>query len=169
MPHNGSPFSNARSIFVASHVGFIYPRCRNTVHGMWIARSGLWWLNCSTCIQYVPCNMHKVNVCYCLSIYLYRSGLLHWYLGQSKRLSGRFWKMCKMDHITSPRTALRTKTNHNRKHQVYFYDKEEYSSTYRKTSSISRTKSQSLNVSCILLQLSLLNPLKPGVNLRMKM
>ena len=33
----------------------------------------------------------------------------------------------------------------------------------RKTSSISRTKSQSLNVSCILLQVSSLNPLKPGV------
>ena len=40
---------------------------------------------------------------------------------------------------------------------------------YRKTSSISRTKSQSLNVSCILAQLSSLNPLKPGVKLRMKM
>ena len=42
-------------------------------------------------------------------------------------------------------------------------------STYRKTSSISRTKSQNLNVSCILLQLSSLNPLKTGVKLRMKM
>ena len=41
--------------------------------------------------------------------------------------------------------------------------------SYRKTSSISRTKFQSLNVSCVLLQLSLLNPLKPGVQLRMKM
>ena len=40
---------------------------------------------------------------------------------------------------------------------------------YRKTSCISRTKSQNLNVSCILLQLSLLNPLKPGVKLTMKM
>ena len=40
---------------------------------------------------------------------------------------------------------------------------------YRKTSSISRTKSQNLNVSCILLQLSSLNPLKQGVKLRMKM
>ena len=40
---------------------------------------------------------------------------------------------------------------------------------YHKTSSISRTKSQSLNVSCILLQLSSLDPLKPGVKLRMKM
>ena len=40
---------------------------------------------------------------------------------------------------------------------------------YCKTSSISRTKSQSLNDSCILLQLSSLNPLKPGVKLRMKM
>ena len=40
---------------------------------------------------------------------------------------------------------------------------------YRKTSSISRTKSQNLNVSCTLLQLSSLNPLKPCVKLRMKM
>ena len=39
----------------------------------------------------------------------------------------------------------------------------------RKASSISRTKSQSLNVSCIVLQLSSLNPLKPCVNLRMEM
>ena len=40
---------------------------------------------------------------------------------------------------------------------------------YRKTSSISRTKSQNLKVSCLLLQWSLPNPLKPGVKLRMKM
>ena len=39
----------------------------------------------------------------------------------------------------------------------------------RITSSISRTKFQSLKVSCILSQLSSLNPLKPGVKLRMKM
>ena len=43
------------------------------------------------------------------------------------------------------------------------------SSKYRKTSSISRTKSQNLTVSCILLELSSLNPLKPDVELRMKM
>ena len=44
-------------------------------------------------------------------------------------------------------------------------------SNYCKTSGISRTKSQSLNVSCtcIFLQLSTLNPLKPGVELRMMM
>ena len=40
---------------------------------------------------------------------------------------------------------------------------------YCKTSSISRTKFQNLNVSCILMQLSSLDPLKPGVKLRMKM
>ena len=40
---------------------------------------------------------------------------------------------------------------------------------YHKTSSINRTKSQSLNVSCILVQLSSRNPLKPDVKLRMKM
>ena len=40
---------------------------------------------------------------------------------------------------------------------------------YRKTSSISRTKSQNFNVSCILVQLSPLNPLKPCAKLRMKM
>ena len=41
--------------------------------------------------------------------------------------------------------------------------------TYRKTSSISGTKFQNLNVPCILLQLSSLIPLKLGVKLRMKM
>ena len=41
--------------------------------------------------------------------------------------------------------------------------------TYRKTFSISRTKFQSLNVSCVLLQLSSLNPLKPGVKLLTQM
>ena len=45
----------------------------------------------------------------------------------------------------------------------------DFNDAYRKTSSISRTKSQSLNVPCILAQLSSLNPLKPGVKLRMKM
>ena len=40
---------------------------------------------------------------------------------------------------------------------------------YRKTSSISRTKFQNLNVSCILMQLSSLNSLKSGVKLIMKM
>ena len=40
---------------------------------------------------------------------------------------------------------------------------------YRKTSCISRTKFQNLNVSCILMKLPLLTPLKPGVKLRMKM
>ena len=41
--------------------------------------------------------------------------------------------------------------------------------TYCKTSSISRTKSKNLDVSCILVQMFSLNPLKPGVKLRMKM
>ena len=40
---------------------------------------------------------------------------------------------------------------------------------YRKTSSINRTKSQNLNVYNLVFQLSLLNPLKPGVKSRMKM
>ena len=38
---------------------------------------------------------------------------------------------------------------------------------YCETSSISHTKSQNLNVSCFPLQLFSLNPLKPGVKLRM--
>ena len=41
--------------------------------------------------------------------------------------------------------------------------------SYRKTSSISRTKFQNLNVSCIIMQLSSFNSLKPGVKLIMKM
>ena len=40
---------------------------------------------------------------------------------------------------------------------------------YRKTSGINRTKSKNLNVSNLVLQLSLLNPLKSGVKSRMKM
>ena len=40
---------------------------------------------------------------------------------------------------------------------------------YRKTSSISHTKLQNLSVSRLVLQLSELNPLNPGVKSRMKM
>ena len=40
---------------------------------------------------------------------------------------------------------------------------------YRQTSNISRTKSQNVNVSCVVLQLSLPSPLKPGAKSRMKM
>ena len=43
------------------------------------------------------------------------------------------------------------------------------SGLYRKTSSKSRTKSQDLNVSNLVLQMYLLNPLKSGVKSRMKM
>ena len=41
--------------------------------------------------------------------------------------------------------------------------------TYRQISNISRTKSQILNVSCIVLRLSWPKPLKPGVKSRMTM
>ena len=41
--------------------------------------------------------------------------------------------------------------------------------TYRKISNISRTNFQNLNVSHLVLQLSLPNPLKPGVKLRLEM
>ena len=41
--------------------------------------------------------------------------------------------------------------------------------SYWKSSNISHTKSQQLNVSRLVLQFSLPNPLKPGVKLRMKM
>ena len=40
---------------------------------------------------------------------------------------------------------------------------------YRKISNIRRTKSQNLNVSRLVLQLSLSNPMKPGVKSKMKM
>ena len=40
--------------------------------------------------------------------------------------------------------------------------------TYRKISNIRRTKSQNLNVSRFVLQLSSPNPMKPGVKSRMK-
>ena len=41
--------------------------------------------------------------------------------------------------------------------------------TYRQISNTKRTKSQTLNVSCLVLQLSLSNPLRPGIKSRMKM
>ena len=41
--------------------------------------------------------------------------------------------------------------------------------TYRQISNISLTESQTLNDSCLVLQLSLSNPLKPGIKSRMKM
>ena len=41
--------------------------------------------------------------------------------------------------------------------------------TYRKISNIRRTKSQNLNVSGLVVQLSSPNPMKPGVQSRMKM
>ena len=40
---------------------------------------------------------------------------------------------------------------------------------YRQIYNIRRTKSRTLNVSCLVLQLSLPNPLKPGIESRMKM
>ena len=40
---------------------------------------------------------------------------------------------------------------------------------YCQTSSISQTENQHLNVTCLVLQLSLPNPLKPGVKSGMKM
>ena len=53
-------------------------------------------------------------------------------------------------------------------YQIYlFYNMPQW--TYRKISNISRTKSQNLNVSRLVLQLSLPNPMKPGVKSRMKM
>ena len=39
---------------------------------------------------------------------------------------------------------------------------------YRQFSNIRRTQSPNINVSRLILQLSLPNPLKPGINLRMK-
>ena len=40
---------------------------------------------------------------------------------------------------------------------------------YHQVSNISHTKSQTLNVFCLVLQLFLSNPLKPGIKSRMKM
>ena len=40
---------------------------------------------------------------------------------------------------------------------------------YRQVSNIRSTQSPNIDVSCLVLQLSLPNPLKPGVKLRMKM
>ena len=44
-----------------------------------------------------------------------------------------------------------------------------YGKVYRQISNISHTKSQTLHVSHLVLQLSLPNPLKPGIKSKMKM
>ena len=51
----------------------------------------------------------------------------------------------------------------------YYYCAYCFVSTYRKTSSISRTKFPNLNASCLVLWLSSPNPLKPGAKSIMKM
>ena len=54
-------------------------------------------------------------------------------------------------------TILVSRNDRKRKNTSWSYD-------YRKTSSIKRTKYQNLNDCCLVLQLNLLNPLKPCVN-----
>ena len=49
------------------------------------------------------------------------------------------------------------------------YGQPELDHDYRKISNIRRTKSPNLTVSRLVLQLSLPNPMKPGVKSRMKM
>ena len=60
-------------------------------------------------------------------------------------------------------SLLRNLENEHQNNPLESAETVRHSSTYRKTSSISCTKSQNLNVSCILFQLSSFNPLKPGV------
>ena len=55
------------------------------------------------------------------------------------------------------------------KHAHACDDSDETTPNYHQTSNISHIKSKNLNVSCLVLQLSLLNPLKPGVKSSMKM
>ena len=59
--------------------------------------------------------------------------------------------------------------SHSRHGKQPFWDNRDTTVYYRKISNISRTKSQNLNDSRIVLQLSLPNPLKSGVKSRMKM
>ena len=53
--------------------------------------------------------------------------------------------------------------------QIYGYQNWVQESTYCKISNIRRTQNQNLNVSRLIMQLPLPNPLKPGVKSRMKM
>ena len=54
-------------------------------------------------------------------------------------------------------------------HQLIIMATDEAILAYPQISNIRRTKSQNLNVSCPILQLSVQYPLKPGVKSRMKM
>ena len=94
-------------------------------------------------------------------------------MGQGQHCSGndlfnRDWRMGLSTHPCPFCNSDSTKPSLNWEHGwlITFHW---FMGMHRKTSSISRTKSQSLNESCILAQLSLLNPLNPGVKLRMKM
>ena len=64
------------------------------------------------------------------------------------------WLFCKKKSLPGS-TCLPVQTTHQQ--------------NYRKVSNVSGTKSQNLNDSRLVLQLSLPNPLKPGDNSRMKM
>ena len=76
------------------------------------------------------------------------------------------WNIWKASFLQSSPDPLEPSTPQREASSIYWLFQDQ---TYRKTSSISRTKSQSLNVFRILAQLSSLNPLNPGVKLRMKM
>ena len=54
-------------------------------------------------------------------------------------------------------------------HQLISMATDEAILAYRQICNIGRTKSQSLNISCPILQLSVQYPMKPGVKSRMKM
>ena len=148
-------------------------------------------------VQYILRNMHTVTALLCFVVVIHRlifpypSGLLHWHRGNltiapvPAKQPWWIWinTSCEFimnDCITTTKQSTTKPCAYLfgytvcmpwRRHGISLWCQNRYNyfMAYRKTSSISRTKLQNLNASCILLQLSPLNPLKPGVKLRMKM
>ena len=84
-------------------------------------------------------------------------------------LSHPLWRHCNvtnesMNSLSPVSDKINTRQSRNIRCAMYTYK-----INYRKTSSINRTNYQIVNVSHLVSQLSLLNPLKPNVKLRMKM
>ena len=76
-----------------------------------------------------------------------------------------FLHIVKFAGYTSSDIIVPSDTNYLRQEESYYINY----SQYRQFSNIRRTQSPNINVSRLVLQLSLPNPLKPGVKLRMKM
>ena len=124
-----------------------------------------WWFEMPSCPSWCHCN----DYVFMGFIYPYSSGLLRWQWRSYDIVpvpSEKAWSL----HVNTSHQFTESfdmTTTKQTKNISIFYGI--YWQTYRKISNIRRTKSQTLNVSRLVLQLSLPNPMKPGVKSKMKM